>query len=103
MLNSSDIQKRIDQSPLLRTALAYPPYPPLAKGGKIGLPPPAKGGKGGYAAVRRIYVIILSRAPTPAESDIAEHYFGTKGLQPKQAAADLAWALINSKEFLYRH
>jgi hypothetical protein len=84
MLNSSDVQKRIDQSPLLRAAVTS-----------------VRGN--GAAAVRGIYLIILSRFPTPAESDIAEHYFETKGLQPKQAAADLAWALINSKEFLYRH
>lgn len=84
MLNSSDVQRRIDKSPLLQAAL----------GRRRGDP---------AAAVRGIYVIILSRLPTEAESATAADYFRTKALGPKQAAGDLAWALINSKEFLCRH
>jgi len=37
------------------------------------------------------------------ELDITKQYFQTDGLNQKQAAEDLAWALINTKEFLYRH
>ena len=33
----------------------------------------------------------------------AEGYWQTSGLGSSQAATDLAWALINSMEFLYRH
>jgi len=39
----------------------------------------------------------------PAELAAAEKYFQTKGMSTSQAANDLAWALINTKEFLYRH
>jgi hypothetical protein len=34
---------------------------------------------------------------------LVEAGFQKAGVAPKQAADDLAWALINSKEFLYRH
>ncbi|MEW6358780.1 MAG: DUF1553 domain-containing protein [Planctomycetota bacterium] len=51
--------------------------------------------------IRWIYLTILSRDPMPAELTAAENYFKTGGL--KQGAEDLAWALINTKEFLYRH
>lgn len=84
MLNSSDIQKRIEGSPQLKAAL-----------GSVW--------KDRAAAVRRIYVIILSRYPTQAELALAQQYIKDNGQQPKQGAFDLAWALINSKEFLYRH
>jgi hypothetical protein len=50
-----------------------------------------------------IYLNILSRYPTQAELAVAEKYFQTKGINMKQATNDLAWALINTKEFLYRH
>ena len=53
--------------------------------------------------IRLIYLTILSRGPTPAELATAEAYFGTAGLATKQAVDDLAWALVNTKEFLYRH
>jgi hypothetical protein len=33
----------------------------------------------------------------------AQKYFKGQGKNPKQAASDLVWALINTKEFLYRH
>ncbi len=53
--------------------------------------------------IHTIYINILSRAPTKSETAAAKKYLGTSGLGLKQAAADLAWALINTKEFLYRH
>jgi hypothetical protein len=50
-----------------------------------------------------IYLNILSRYPTKAELATAQQYFQTRGINLRQATNDLAWALINSKEFLYRH
>jgi hypothetical protein len=54
-------------------------------------------------AVPQVYLLILSRHPTRAEAEAAEHYFRTSGLRLKEALDDLAWALVNSKEFLFRH
>jgi hypothetical protein len=51
--------------------------------------------------VNSLYLTILSRYPSAEERGIA-----TKKLQTGQrrdSAVDLAWALINSTEFLYRH
>lgn len=84
MLNSSDIQRRIDRSPRLQMA---------ANAGR----------RNPVNAIRMIYLTLLSRYPTDDEERIALHYYRTSGLQPRQAASDLAWALINSKEFLCRH
>jgi len=53
--------------------------------------------------IRGTYVVLLSRLPTPAESAVAEKYFKTKPSWSRDPQNDLAWALINSKEFLYRH
>lgn len=52
---------------------------------------------------RSLYMAILSRPPQPEELAAIRNYTGETKLQPQQAAQDLAWALINSKEFLYRH
>ena len=84
LLNSSDIQRRIDFSPRLLAVNS------LAKGNK-------------QALIRWTYLPLLSRYPTAAEMAIAEKYFQTPGLQTRQAQSDLAWSLINSKEFLYKH
>jgi len=54
-------------------------------------------------AVRQVYLLILSRYPTEAEAEAAENNFRTSGLNVKQALDDVAWALVNSKEFLFRH
>lgn len=84
MLNSSHIQNKIERSWRLRNIVK------AAKGKRP-------------AMIRQIYFTILSRLPTEAELAAVEGYFRTSGLNQKQVAADLAWALINSKEFLYRH
>jgi hypothetical protein len=49
-----------------------------------------------------MYLGILSRFPTSAETDTVQAYFKS-GIGKHQAAVDLAWALMNSVEFLYRH
>jgi hypothetical protein len=84
MLNSTHVQTKIERSRRLNNLVR------VAKGNNQTL-------------IGGIYLNILSRFPTPDEMAIAEQYFETKGLGVKQAATDLAWALINSKEFLYRH
>jgi hypothetical protein len=53
--------------------------------------------------IRGIYLVVLSREPTAAETAAAKQYAQSAGLGPKQAIDDLVWALINTKEFLYRH
>jgi len=55
------------------------------------------------ALIRQLYLTILSRVPMQTEMAAAEKYFKTPKLGQKQAATDLAWVLVNSKEFLYRH
>ena len=50
-----------------------------------------------------LYLGILSRFPTGDEMKIAEDYFQSGQVDKRQATVDLAWALINSTEFLYRH
>ncbi|MBN1491669.1 MAG: DUF1553 domain-containing protein [Phycisphaerae bacterium] len=84
MLNSSHVQKRIQQSARLRRVITtYRRNQP--------------------ALISGIYLTILSRYPTDTELVAAQDYFGTGGLTLDQAVADLAWVLVNSKEFLYRH
>jgi hypothetical protein len=84
LLNSTHVQNKIERSRRLNGLLR------AAKGNRRML-------------INMIYLNILSRFPTQAELGAAEEYFQTKGTTLKQAADDLAWALINTKEFLYRH
>jgi len=49
-----------------------------------------------------IYMTVLSRPPTEAEAAIAEKLFKAHG-KKATGATDLTWALINTKEFLFRH
>ncbi len=50
-----------------------------------------------------MYLGILSRFPTEAESQAVEKYFQSGKLGRREATVDVAWALMNSDEFLYRH
>jgi len=84
LLNSTHVQRKIERSWRLR--------------GLIKTPRRNRG-----HPIRMIYMNILSRDPTQNELAAAEEYFRTDGLKPNEAINDLAWALINTKEFLYRH
>jgi len=84
LLNSTDVYRRITNSPRLRRVA-------IAAGGDRG------------ELIRGVYLTLLSRDPTLAEQAAAEAYWQMPGLSPEDAATDLAWALINSMEFLCRH
>ena len=74
LLNSSHVQRKIQQGPKLQAML--------------------RDVKPRRELVNQLYLTILSRYPTDDEWKVASEH-----PQP----ADLAWALINSTEFLYRH
>jgi uncharacterized protein DUF1553/uncharacterized protein DUF1549 len=84
LLNSTHVQRKIERGWKLRQLIQS------ARGNRRRL-------------VNTIYLAILSRQPTPAERTVADRYFGTRGQNRANATYDLVWALVNSKEFLYRH
>ena len=82
LLNSSLMQKKIESSRMIEFQTSSSRAPAdIATG---------------------MYLGILSRFPTAAETRTAQDYFQS-GIGKRQAAVDLAWALMNSTEFLYRH
>jgi len=82
LLNSSQLQKKIESSRMV----AFQSSPNRTP----------------EEAVRGMYLGILSRFPTRQELQTALGYFQS-GIPKRQAVIDLAWALVNSAEFLYRH
>lgn len=54
------------------------------------------------AKITQLYLTVLSRYPTQKELAAIREETKQRGLN-RQFATDLAWALINSTEFLYRH
>lgn len=53
--------------------------------------------------VDELYIRILSRLPTGDEKKAALDYVARGGLNKNEAAADLAWALMNTTEFILKH
>lgn len=82
LLNSSQVQRKLDQSARLRVLTQ----------GQGDLRP----------MVTTLYLTILSRRPTAEELQIAATYAQSAGNR-RTAGLDVAWALVNSAEFLYRH
>ena len=105
MLNSTRIQTKIERS--LKQIQPWPKSkgkPAKSKGKRA----KAKGNRAKTQVNRpepadTIYLAILSRFPTEAEKATVQEYIKTSGMKPYTAMNDLVWALINSKEFLYRH
>jgi hypothetical protein len=83
MLNASHVERKIEQSPKFQYLM--------------------RNSKGGQQLVAGIYLMILSRPPTAAELQVVSAYSQNGNLKPREAVIDLAWALMNSAEFLYRH
>ena len=82
LLNSSHIQQKLLRGPTIM-ALLQAKRPPRA-------------------TIEELYLTILSRRPTQEELRTAIEYVQASELK-RDAAIDLAWALINTTEFLYRH
>ena len=82
MLNSSHIQQKLDQGPKLKAICAS--------------------GRKPAEILEELYLTILSRRPTADELKNAEEY-GTGARKRPNDWVDIAWALFNSTEFLYRH
>ena len=84
LLNSSQVQGKIERSWRLKRLVQ-------------------SHGKDPAALVRAVWLAVLSRPPSPAEEREALAYGRESQLGVKRSTDDLVWALINSKEFLYRH
>ena len=82
LLNSTDIQRRIERGPKLRHLVRVSRQP--------------------RQVMTRLYLTILSRFPTEEELRTVQAY-APSGRANRDTLIDLAWALINSPEFLYRH
>jgi len=82
LLNSSVMQKKIEMSRMIAFQTSANRAP--------------------AEIITGMYLGILSRFPTAEEMQAAQTY-GQSGISKRQAAVDLAWALMNSTEFLYRH
>ena len=86
LLNSSHIQLKLQQGPALRSLLRRTNKPDQV--------------------VRTLYLMILSRPPSASEWEAIKSYPELRAddkPRPGEAMVDLAWALINTDEFLYRH
>ncbi len=83
MLNSTHFQDKISKGPAVQRLIKAVPDP--------------------SARVDELYLTILSRLPAPEEKAVALAYARETGLTDTDAAIDLAWALINSKEFILKH
>ena len=82
-LNSSHVQRKLERGPEIRSLIQSNRSPDeIAKG---------------------LYLTILSRFPTESELKIVAGYSQSDAVQGREALQDLAWALVNSAEFLHRH
>ncbi|MGC8977310.1 MAG: DUF1553 domain-containing protein [Candidatus Ratteibacteria bacterium] len=84
LLNSSELFKKIQSSSYIRNILNETRWDKRK-------------------TIEKIYLSILSRYPSEEEIKIAENYFKKDTINFNQAVEDIVWAIINSKEFLYRH
>jgi hypothetical protein len=82
LLNSSQVRRKLEQGPKLQAIV--------------------RGRQRPGETIDTLYLTILSRYPTDEERAVIATHF-TPEARDYNAAVDVAWALINSAEFLYRH
>ena len=93
LLNSTHIQSKISRNPKLLGLYNTKPQ----KGGK-----PRTAWREVDVVLDGMYLTILSRFPTDEEKRIAREYIKMSDGR-YNASVDLVWALLNTKEFIYRH
>jgi hypothetical protein len=84
LLNSSELHRKIQSSSYIKELIRK------TKGDRKKI-------------IEDIYLSFLSRYPNESETNLIENYFQKPGISFNQAVEDIVWAVINSKEFLYRH
>ncbi len=84
LLNSGQVRRKIEQGPKLQALLRENQKRPRE-------------------TIDALYQTILSRYPTEEERKTVLAYIQSSKLTGREVALDLAWALINSAEFLHRH
>jgi hypothetical protein len=83
MLNSSHVLNKLQQGPAIQGLIRANRVP--------------------QDLVSALYLTILSRYPTEEERKVMAAHAQTATAKGQGTVVDLAWALINSTEFLYRH
>jgi hypothetical protein len=83
LLNSSQTRNKIEQSQTIKYQ--------------------TQSGKTPDQIATGMYLGILSRFPTVEETAAVDSYYESNKIGAREATVDLAWALMNSDEFLYRH
>ncbi len=83
LLNSSHIQRKLESSPNFKNLASYRGEQPAE-------------------VVKAVYLMILSRFPTKEEETHVARYTLSRSMSLENTI-DLAWALINTAEFLNRH
>jgi len=81
LLNSSHIRRKLEQGPRMLELLRGRPH----------------------EVTNQLYLTILSRLPTDEERRIVNERLLSARDNSRNATLDLAWALINTSEFLHRH
>jgi len=85
LLNSSHVRDKIEKGPKMRSLMR-------------------QAWRNRDRAATELYLMILSRYPTRDELKIVKKYAdANRARRGSDAMVDLAWALVNSSEFLYRH
>jgi hypothetical protein len=83
LLNSSHIQRKLEQGPRIQELF--------------------NSGQKQVEIIDNLYLTILSRFPSEGEMKVVRRHFQAAQYNRREAVIDLAWALINSAEFMYRH
>ncbi len=101
LLNSTHIQLKIMKNQQLLGM--YYQQPPNKGGKQQKNKKPKVAYRTPEKTLDRMYLSILSRFPTQEEREVAMMYFRESKLNRRDAATDIVWALLNTKEFIYRH
>lgn len=62
-----------------------------------------KAGGDPRGVLNNLYLTFLSRYPSPEEMQTVQTHFQAGTVKGRDMTLDIAWALVNSPEFLYRH